>query len=68
MRTLKEIGNMVVDIIYWVGIMVILALVVGVKSPTPTVKIDNTDYNSGSDYLQTVSGVNIYQDTVNPQL
>jgi hypothetical protein len=46
-----------------------VAVAVNTFQPTPKANVvTKVDYNSGTDELQTVSGINIYQNTMNPQL
>lgn len=67
MRRLKIIGNMILDIMMFIGMFTVIGLMMTV-SPTPQIHMVNTDYNSSSDYIQTVSGINVYQQTIDPQL
>lgn len=67
MRRLKIIGNMILDIMMFIGMFTVIGLMMTV-SPTPQIHMVNTDYNSSSDYVQTVSGINVYQQTIDPQL
>lgn len=67
MRRLRIIGNMILDIMMFIGMFTIVCLMITV-APRPPAHAVNTSYNSSSDYVQTVSGMNVYQQTINPQL